>query len=140
MKKNKNQILISIISIILITALFLLIGIKLYTISNELKNNGVYTIGEVTGIRSASKGSKYLKYNYKVKGTIYKGEYGKIGNAKIGDKYLVLYSEKSIYLNVIYTNKPMYNIELGTKVGLYKDLQLPINTSEMPYWWSSPPD
>lgn len=136
MKRNKHVL----IFIILIGGLFLFIGIKLYSISYELKNNGVYTVGEVTGTRIGSKGAKHLKYKYKVNGKIYKGEYGKIGNAKIGDKYLVLYSEKSVYLNVIYTNRPMDSVELGTKVGFYKDLQLPINTSKMPYWWSSPPD
>ncbi len=137
MKKKNKQVLIS---VILIGGLFLFIGIKLFSISNELKNNGVYTVGKVTGIRSGSRGAKYLKYEYKVNGIIYRGEFGEIGNAKKGEKYLVLYSEKSVYLNVIYIDRPMDSIELGTKIGLYKDLQLPINTSEMPYWWSSPPD
>lgn len=137
MKKKDKQVLIP---VILIGGLFLFIGIKLYLISNELKNYGVYTVGKVTGIRNGAKGAKYLKYEYKVNGIIYRGEYGKIGNAKKGEKYLVLYSKKSVYLNVIYIDRHMDSIELGQKIGLYKNLQLPINTSEMPYWWSSPPD
>lgn len=137
MKKKNKQLLIT---IIVIGGLFLFIGINLYSISNELKNNGVYTVGEVTGIRSGSKGAKHLRYKYKVNGIIYKGEFGKIGGAKKGHKYLVLYSEKSNYLNVIYTDMLMDSIELGTLVGYYKDLQLPINTWDMPYWWNSPPD
>ena len=134
--KNKKVL----ISIILIGAIALFIGINLYSISNELKNNGVYTVGEVTGIRNGPKSAKNLKYKYIVKGKIYKGEYGKLGNAKIGHKYLVLYSEKKVFLNVIYTDKPMDSIELGTQVGSYNDLQLPINTWAMPYWWNSPAD
>lgn len=108
--------------------LFLLLGTYVYLQSDELKVNGYYTVGEVTGIRIGTKGKRHLMYKFKVDDSLWYGEYGKIGRAKKGHKYLVLYSKADHSLNIIYPDRPMDSLELGTEVGRYRDSPFPFDS------------
>lgn len=117
--------------IVFLGTLFLILGTYVYLQSDELKVNGYYTVGEVTGIRIGAKGKRHLMYKFKVDDSLWYGEYGKIGRAKKGHKYLVLYNKADHSLNIIYPDRPMDSLELGTEVGRYRDSPLPIDSREI---------
>lgn len=125
--------------IIFLGTLFILLGTYVYLQSDELKVNGYYTVGEVTGIRIGAKGKRHLMYKFKVDDILWYGEYGEIGRAKKGHKYLVLYSKADHSLNIIYPDRQMDSLELGTEVGRYRDSPLPIDSWEIiPVFNNSP--
>jgi hypothetical protein len=126
--------------IIFLGTLFLLLGTYIYLQSDELKVNGYYTVGEVTGIRIGAKGKRHLMYKFKVDDSLWYGEYGKIGRAKKGHKYLVLYNKADHSLNIIYPDRPMDSLELGTEVGRYRDSPLPIDSREIIPLFNNSPD
>jgi hypothetical protein len=117
--------------IMVLGILFLLLRTCDYLQSDQLKVNGYYTVGEVTGIKIGAKGKRHLMYKFKVDDSLWYGEYGKIGRAKKGHKYLVLYSKADHSLNIIYPDRPMDSLQLGTEVGRYWDSPLPIDSWEI---------
>ncbi len=126
--------------ILLLGAMFLCLGTCNYFRYNELKVNGCYTVGEVTGIKIGTKGKRHLRYKFKIGDSFWYGQYGEIGHAKKGHKYLVLYSKADYSLNMIYPDRPVDSLELGTELGRYRDSPMPMNIWKLNFVFNNSPD
>lgn len=83
---------------IVLVIIFLMIYLRGYFKQKRLEDNALFTKGESLGIKSRSRGSKYLYYSFQIDGQYYQGSVSsnfcnRCSCCNIGDTVIVRYEE-----------------------------------------------